>query len=251
MSIALYNSVAPAIRQERQMELISNNLANLETAGYKRDAAMFRVPPVEDDTLAAMTDAPIPARVPLTVRIDHRPGPLKTTGNPLDMALNGDGFFSIETPDGVRYTRNGSFHLDAEGRIVTSEGHAVLGEGGPITVAAEDELTGIQLEIDAQGGISLGENELGALAIVEFEKPYSLIKTGDGLLEAPDGAAALGRPEATTVVQGALEAANTDAVGEMTRMISAYRLFESYQKMMQAADEMNDKAVNELGRVQT
>ncbi len=251
MSIALYKGVSGAIRQQYRLETISNNLANLGTAGYKRDAAVFRVPSPpenpEGSTAGPLADR---AGVRLETRTDFTPGPLRTTGNPLDLALVGDGFFCIETPTGVRYTRNGSFHLDPDGRIVTSEGYPVLGEGGAIAVTGTDTLRGTRLSVDEQGDVFLGEDSLGTLRIVDFRDRSALVKAPDSLFSNESGEIPQDRPENTRIVQGSIEAANTDAVGEMTRMISAYRLFESYQKLIQTSDEMDKKAVNDLGRLE-
>lgn len=251
MSIALYKGVSGAIRQQYRLETISNNLANLGTAGYKRDASVFRVPsPPENPEDSSLDPSTGRAGIGLESRTDFSPGPLRTTGNPLDLALVGDGFFCIDTPSGVRYTRNGSFHLDSDGRLVTSEGHPVLGEGGEITVTGTDTLRNTRLSVDEQGDVSLGEDSLGTLRVVDFQNRSALVKGPGTLFINESGEAPRDRPGNTRIVQGSIEAANTDAVGEMTRMISAYRLFESYQKLIQTSDEMDKKAVNELGRLE-
>lgn len=250
MSGAIYMGASGALVQQLRLEVLSNNLANSGTSGFKRDLEVFatagEAPENTRNTGAAASDDP---RFPLPVlpfgqSIDFSQGALETTDRPLDVALDGGGFFSIQTPGGVQYTRQGSFSLNAESRLVTSDGFPVLGESGPITIDGE------KVTITGEGDILVDDAEAGRLQIIDFTKPYRLKRT-EGTRFVPETPNAVGAPpENTTVVQGAVEVSNTEAVTAMTRMIEVNRLFESYQKVIQTTSEMDQKAARELGRIE-
>jgi flagellar basal-body rod protein FlgF len=160
----------------------------------------------------------------------------------LDVAINGSGFFSIQTPDGVQYTRQGNFTLDSEGVLITPDGYPVLGEGGEITL---EEGT---VEIDGQGGVYVDGDEVGRLQISDFTNPETLTKAGNGRFVGSDAAIMGERPENSTVSQGYLETANVNPVRAMTEMIETSRAFEAYQKVIQSADEATSKSINDVGK---
>lgn len=250
MSGAIYMGASGAVVQQLRLEILANNLANLGTSGFKRDLAVFSAAAPEAQT-ARSPGAPASGdpRFPLPVlpfgqSVDFSQGALETTDRPLDVALDGGGFFAVQTPGGVEYTRQGSFSLDAESRLVTSEGFPVLGESGPITI------DGNRVTITGEGDILVDDNEAGRLRIVDFSKPYRLKRT-EGTRFVPESAnTGAERPEAVNVVQGAVEVSNTDAITAMTQMIEVNRLFESYQKVIQTTGEMDQKAARELGRIE-
>ncbi|WP_373501720.1 flagellar basal-body rod protein FlgF [Desulfococcus sp.] len=250
MSGAIYMGASGAVVQQLRLEILSNNLANLGTSGFKRDLAVFseaaQPPGTQQGAGAAASGDPrFPHPVlPFGQSTDFSQGSLETTDQPLDVALNGDGFFSIQTPKGVEYTRQGSFSLNAESRLVTPEGFPVLGESGPITIEGE------KVTITGEGDILVDDGEVGRLQIVDFSKPYRLKRT-EGTRFVPENPNAAGAPpETTTVVQGAVEVSNTEAITAMTQMIEVNRLFESYQKVIQTTSEMDQKAARELGRIE-
>lgn len=250
MSGAIYMGASGAVVQQMRLEILANNLANLGTSGFKRDLAVFSAaaPSAENDRntgAPASGDPGFPLPVlPFGQSVDFSQGAFETTERPLDVALDGDGFFAVQTPGGVEYTRQGSFSLDAESRLVTSDGFPVLGDSGPITIDGEI------VTITGEGDILVDDNEAGRLRIVDFPKPYRLKRT-EGTRFVPEKAnAAKAVPEATTVVQGAVEVSNTEAVTAMTQMIEVNRLFESYQKVIQTTSEMDQKAARELGRIE-
>jgi flagellar basal-body rod protein FlgF len=224
--------------QQLRLGFQAENLANADTPGYRREALSVREAESGDPA-----DRP-PAVRSVHIRIDATPGPLRTTGNPLDLALDGAGFFCVETPEGVRYTRNGSFRIGGDGVLVTSGGHPVLGEAGPILLP-EGPVT-----IDSDGAVEAGGLPAGRLRIGDFAETDALRKAGNGLYAPVDPESAEIRPAEVRVVQGGLEGSNVSPVAELTRMIATQRLFESYQRVIQAADEMDQKAVTELGRVE-
>ncbi|SHF36852.1 flagellar basal-body rod protein FlgF [Desulforamulus putei] len=242
--------------QQAKLNNISNNLANLATPGYKKNNVLenrFS----ETLQLALEANGPGGKRQPIgqgnlgnmitQVHIDFKPGPLTETGNPTDVALEGKGFFAVENDSGEQfYTRDGSFQVDAEGNLLTSEGYRVLGEGGPITVEDPEHLV-----IREDGAIFAGEGkeaeEVDKLRIVEFADPALLKKTDGNYFVDPDGTA---EPATnTTVLQGWLEKSNVDPVQEMIDIIPVARIYESSQKLVQVNDELLDKAINQVGRV--
>ena len=250
MSGSIYMGTSGAIVQQLRLEMLSNNLANINTSGFKRDLAVYGAADPETGmplgvggTLQDDGSYPLPI-LPLSLSIDFSQGPLETTGNPLDVALNGDGFFSVQTPGGVQYTRQGSFSLNADGQLVTLEGFPVLGESGPITIEGD------RIAIDGDGSIIVDGDEVDRLQIVDFSKPYSLSRT-EGTRFIPDNPNDAGAtPENTTLVQGSVEVSNTEAITAMTEMIEVNRLFEAYQKVIQTTSDLDQQAAQDLGRIE-
>lgn len=248
---SIYPVLSGALAQEKRLEVITNNLANVNTAGFKRDQPLFEGVELSPGLSAGVSGSMLPSptfEMLHRVSTDFTPGVVRTTGEPLDVAIEGEGFFSVQTPQGVRYTRGGSFTIDAQGQITTYDGFPVLGTGGPITLPP-----GI-IQIDAEGRISVKGTEAGAqpteidlLPIVRFSDPSQLRKVGQTLFEAVGGGAAP-FPEGR-MRQGALEGANVNPVEEMVAMITVMRLYESAQKAIQTADEIAAKAANEVGRL--
>lgn len=226
MDIGVFNAIRGSRVQGRRFDIITNNLANVGTAGFKRDMLTF------DQTLQG------------SVRTDLRQGNLRLTGNPLDIALQGNGFFEVRTPDGVRYTRNGSFSLNADGVLVTQNGDPVLGENGVVRVEGGD------IDIDAKGQITVGESMMDTLSVVTFVRPELLRKEGLSYSVYNGDQREIVKPEEVFVKQGYLEESNVMVVEEMTKMIETLRTYESYQKVLQTFDETSYKSVNEVGRVQ-
>jgi flagellar basal-body rod protein FlgG len=176
------------------------------------------------------------------VYTDHSQGSLERTGRDLDLAIDGDGFFVVDTPQGEAYTRNGSFTISPEGLLVDSRGNPVLSDAGELYLA------GGEVSVSADGEVSVAGEPVGKLRLVDFPKPYQLTKTAGALLSASDQVI----PEPAglaTVRQGYLERSNVDVLREMVEMIASYRAFETGQRMIQIQDESLAKATNDLGRV--
>jgi flagellar basal-body rod protein FlgG len=238
-----YPIVSGASAQEKRLEVITNNLANVNTTGFKRDRAVFGVVPV-DAAVSAVGGMDVAGPSPVfstldLVTTDFAGGALRPTGDPLDLAINGDGFFVVETPDGPRYTRNGHFVLDADGRVVTPDGHPVQGSGGAITLPVGTVM------VDTDGRISVDGAEVDTVRVVQVSDPTRLRKVGDNLFE---GSGQTETAVAGRIQPGALEASNVNPVAEMTAMIEVMRLYEAAQKAMQTTDAVVGKAVNEVGR---
>ncbi len=251
MSGNIAGLVPGAMIYEIKLATLANNLSNMQTIGFKADgvAQLTALPESQsqgytDQLTAARLPGSSTSLLPVETYTDFTPGPVQTTGNPLDVYIDGDGFFAVETPAGTRYTRNGSFTVDSEENLVTQEGFKVLGEGGSIQISGE------QVTVDADGNVIVDGEQTGKLKIVAFANPQSLVKAGKNLFR-PVAGATESTPETVRVQQGAVEGANVDTVRIMTEMIEVLRGYESYQKTVQTLDSVESKAVNELGRVRS
>ncbi|MCD6273363.1 MAG: flagellar basal-body rod protein FlgF [Deltaproteobacteria bacterium] len=250
MSGAIYISAAGALNYQKKLEILANNIANVNTTGFKEDRTTFRIYDMESSetdkstTLSAGKSEPfIP--LPSGTQPVFSQGGMRQTGNTLDLAIEGEGFFSIQTPDGIRYTRNGSFNLDKDGVLVTKDGFPVLGDGGEIKIDDDDKI----FTVDDEGNISADENQIGRLNIVDFPRPYALSKLGNTLFAVEDKGAKEITAERFQIKQGYIELSNVDVIKSMTEMIEAFRGYESYQKVIKSIDDVNGKAINEIGRI--
>ncbi|MCK4485331.1 MAG: flagellar hook-basal body protein, partial [Desulfobacterales bacterium] len=226
LDVGIYQAIRGSLIQGRRFDIITNNLANVGTTGFKKDVLTF------DQALQEY------------VRTDLRQGNVRLTGNSLDIALEGDGFFKIKTPHGIRYTRNGNFCLNANGLLVTQNGDPVLGENGTILMEGDD------IAIDTQGRITVDETVVDTLSVARFVRPERLQKEGLSYCIYNGDEKEIVRPEDVLVRQGYLEESNVMVVDEMSRMIETLRTYESYQKVIQIFDETSHKAINEVGRLQ-
>lgn len=231
------NSLTIALARQsvlaRQMDVIATNLANLETAGFKAENMIFTetlTPTSEGETLSLVHDVGF-------VR-DLSEGPMVGTQSPLDLAIHGQGYFVVDTPEGERYTRHGVFQLDDRGQIVTTGGNPVLNSGGaPITVP----LDASSITITRDGTISADAQEIGQIKLVGFENPQALSKIGSGLYEAV-GQSPTPDPD-SEVLQGMVESSNVKGVIEMTRMIDTVR---SYQAAAKLADTEHQRILDAI-----
>jgi flagellar basal-body rod protein FlgG len=226
-----------------RQDVIANNLANATTPGYKGDRAVgkeaFSLKLHEATSGREIGTLGLGAQID-EVATDTSQGALRRTGNELDLAVAGAGYFAVRTQAGVRFTRDGAFTQNAAGEITTARGEQVLGVNGqPIKVPEGSEIT-----VDERGTVLAGERAVGTLQVSALDEA-SVRKAGDDLFT--------GRPQATgekgRVEQGFLEQANVSSVREMVDLISTMRSFESSQRTVKAIDETLGKAVNEVGRV--
>lgn len=236
-------SAAAAGLQARMdaLDMLANNIANSSTAGYKRDGEFYNI--FSDPEAVASTDGQV-GILPVVEKnwIDFSQGSLSATGRPLDLALSGKGFFAVNGPNGPLYTRNGSFQVDATGRVTTREGYALrLAGGAPLQIQP-----GANVEIATDGTVKQGADVLGRLEIVDFP-PEQLEKQGATLFRVANGAT----PAAATaeVHQGKLESANAGSAESAVRLVSLMRHFEMLQKAITIAGDMNRKAIEEVARV--
>lgn len=243
MNRGIYPLLSGGIAQEMKLEMVSNNLSNINTIGYKKDKAIFKsYLPIYNEPYAGQESyfGKDKAFVEYDRSvIDLSGGPIKNTGNKLDLAIDGDGFFAIEKAGNTRYTRNGNFSLDDQRRIVTQDGNPVLGEGGAIQLP-EGEIT-----VDENGTVYAGNQEAGRLRIVTLSNQDSIVKEGESLVSGGSEQPS----EKFSIAQGALEQSNVNTIEEMAFMIEVLRGYESYQKVIQTIDEINSRSVTEIGRV--
>ncbi len=228
----------------RQMDVVANNVANINTNGFKKESVLFEeyVMPVARDRTATYPDQPLSYTQDWATMHDLSPGAIKQTGNTLDVALQGDGLLTVQTPAGERYTRDGALKLNNEGVLVTNSGDPVLSQGGTIQFGPEET----DIVIARDGSISSSAGQKGRLRIVSFEQPQELTREAGNLFAG-------GSPlidDSTVVVQGALEGSNVSGVAEMTEMIRVNRSYQSLARMMQQQDELRSTAVQRLGDLQ-
>ncbi|WP_075215639.1 flagellar basal-body rod protein FlgF [Mongoliimonas terrestris] len=227
----------------RKLDVIANNVANMNTPGFKRDALEldeYRMPVSRANTFPR-ADRIHSFVEDWTTSTDHAAGEIETTGNPFDLAIQGEGFFVVQTPDGERYTRAGDFMLDPEGRLITNDGKPVLGDGGEIVFAPNET----DVVIGADGSIATNQGNRGRIRMVTFADERALTKEGENLFSGEGAVPA----EGGRVQQGALERSNVQSVIEMTRLIEVNRSYESISRMISNHDELRQKAIERLGDV--
>lgn len=234
-----------------RVEQVGMNLANALTPGYKRRVAVqaptgasFAARMVPAAAAATPADVGSAAAGPVRLHSDFRAGTLKRTGQSLDLALAGPGYFEVRTAEGVAYTRNGSFRVDAAGRVVTAQGHAVMGQAGEITLPSTGAVVTAAGAVIPSGGSA--QAPLAHVRLVRFDSDATLQPLGDGLFAAPDDSSAQAAA-GTQVRQGWLENANVAPATEMTQLVRALRHFEAMHKVAQGCDEMLGTAIRRLG----
>ncbi len=228
----LYTAASGMLATGRELDLITNNLANVNTTGYKKVGAtrksfsemlFYRLEGGRKEQVLGSLSSGVQLAEAYT---DFKNGNLRKTGNRLDFALRGNGFFAVQTPRGVRYTRNGNFTLNEGGEVVTKQGFPVLNQDNqPLNLENIDELN-----------------------IVDFDDRKWLTREGANLFRA-DQRAGLKQAEDYTLLYGYLEDANVDVIKEMVNVIQANRLYEANQKVIQGFDSTLEKVVNEVGRL--
>jgi flagellar basal-body rod protein FlgF len=255
MSGEIYMAAAAALAYEKRLEVVANNLANVNTAGFKRDDVAFQAYLTSATGQNQAVQPPYPAAqaganfwIAYQSRVDFTPGPLKQTGTVFDLALNGKGFFSAESPQGTVYTRRGNFTLSPEGVLVTQEGWPVQGIGGEIRVDGRTAGPGgLEFSVGEDGTVRVNQKDVGRLRIEDFPQSGSLVKTGLGYFKPSGGEG--GQPlEDFSVAQGFLEMSNVEAIQSMVEMIEILRGYESYQRVIRSVDDANAKSINDLGR---
>jgi flagellar basal-body rod protein FlgF len=227
---------------QKRMDTTANNLANLTTAGFKVEHVVSRElsqkPATADDLPHEISFADA-----YMLQRDFSTGPLEQTGNALDFAINGEGFFEVQTANGPAFTRDGRFNLNDAGEIVTRNGDIVMGDGGPITV----DPTGGPLSVSREGSISQDGVVLGTMQVKMFQTPGALERVGSNLWKPTDE-----QPTAATeaqVVSGFVEGSNVNAVLELTEMIEVSRAYTSIAKMIAQSDELRGTSIDKLARI--
>ena len=230
-----------------RLEVLANNIANVNTAGFKKENLFIRAM-----NNVAQSDAKGEGELRgLEAKefTDFSEGSFMQTQNPLDVAIQGRGFFVIETPQGLRYTRNGNFTLGVDGTVINGQGYPVLGLSGRIQIPQAKKLSETAISISAHGEISVGNKHLGRFRIADFEDLNQLKKSGNSLFatEAQERQATLDGHK-TLIHQGHLEESNVDGIHEMIQLVELTRSFETDQRTLQAQDTTLERAMD-IGRV--
>ncbi|MBW2632003.1 MAG: flagellar basal-body rod protein FlgF [Deltaproteobacteria bacterium] len=226
-----------AIGQIARLNCATNNIANVNTPGFKAGLLHF----LEGNVAGGISEGN-PMQRPATA-VDYSPGSIRKTGNVLDLAINGEGFFAVQRKDGVAYTRDGRFTLNENGKLVTLDGDYVLGRGGKIVIEGND------IQISEEGMISVDGNEVDALKIVSFREPSALVKLSAGFYHNPDSLAGAEEEGNARVQSGYFELSNVQVIKEMVEMINIQRTFESYQKAIQTISEQDRLSTNRIGKL--
>lgn len=244
MDSGYYAACSGLKTQTAALELVANNIANVSTAGYRGEIPSF-------ESLIAQTSGPAmngwerlsnEQSVLNGSRLDLGEGNLEHTGNPLNFAIEGSGFFAVQTKAGTAYTRNGTFHVSATGQLVTAAGDAVLGETGALTIPSGE------VSVSTDGTVSVNSAVAGKLRIVEFPASVALQPLGESYYSAP--AASAKTAVASSVRQGMLESSNVSPVAAMVSLISAQRQAEMMERALgEFYSDFNRIATDDLPRV--
>ncbi|HET7058872.1 MAG TPA: flagellar basal-body rod protein FlgF [Nitrospiraceae bacterium] len=240
MNRGIYPILSGALAQERQMQVFSNNVANVNTAGFKQDESLFR------SLMSRSMGNAVPVSSTERVFVSAQglktvleSGRLRKTGNPYDMAIRGPGFFEVKTAQGTRYTRNGEFHVDGQRRLVTEMGDPVMGQRGEIKLMKGD------VHVSPGGAIQVNGQQTDKIKVVEFLDNMPPHKSENGLFAGD-------KPKLSkdvVIETGYVEESNVNALTEMVKMIQSMRMYESAQKLIQAFDHMTELAVQDVGKL--
>lgn len=235
----IYIAVSGMVLRDRAIDTIAQNLANVSTTGYKRDDVAFEDYLMDNGaTAGTVGDGRTMAQMG-TVTTDFTPGEMIHTGSPLDLAISGDGFFTVE---GDLYTRGGNFTLDDQGNIVDQHGHQLQGQGGAINVGKANG----SIDIAPDGSVSVGGQLIDTIKVVKFDNPTTLTRAGSGYFKSPTPPQTV--VETPDIKQGFLESSNVNAISEMMKMITAQREFESFQGVISSFDTSASRITNDLAR---
>lgn len=237
---------------ERQLDVVANNMANVNTTGFKADKSLFeeylRSGAHEDNF--ARRDRNVSFVQDRATMHDFSQGANEQTKNPLDVAIDGNAFLAVQTPGGERYTRDGSLQINAQGQLVTASGYPVLGTSGPIVFQPTDKNINIAADgnITVMEGISRVDSVRGKIRLVSFDQPQKLMKEGSNLYSA--GAGTTPAPSKTARVnQGFIEKSNVSAVMEMTRLMDVTRAYTKISTMLQQQGDLRKSALEKLADV--
>ena len=253
MANTLLVGLSRQVALSRELDVVANNIANINTTGFKGDGTLFEefIGDKARDGNFQSADSKVSFVRDRATWIDLSQGALQRTGNALDVAIDGNGFLAVQTPRGERYTRNGALQINAAGQLVTPEGYQVLGESGPIVFQPKDRDINISLDgtISVREGDSAKtESQRGKLRLVGFDKPGQLQKDGGGSFAAPDGVTAQADTKSRTV-QGSIEKSNVRAVVEMTRMIEVTRSYTQIATLLSQQSDLQRSAIEKLAEV--
>ena len=250
---SIYTLLSAMKGQQRQLDAVSNNLANVNTAGFKGDQVLFREYYneymgqdleseeelfVHEEFISPFSRGGTSFVMPDEVTPSMKRGIFKHTHNPFDLAIQSEGFFVIKTPHGIRYTRNGEFLKDSKGFLVTSAGDTVLGKKGPIQINGND------FSVGEDGAILIDGKDTDSLRMVKFAEPERLTKMGNSYWVPSNKEQKPMVLDHPTIHQGMIEGSNVESVEEMVKMISVNRSYEASQKAIRSVDELDEKSIS-------
>jgi len=248
MNVPIYKGAATLAALERWQETTAQNIAAASVPGFRKMTTSFAG--VLADVMQATSESDGSGKtsrgvMPTEVRsLDLEPGELRSTGEELDFAIQGAGFFQVQRPDGsTAYTRDGSFHANEERVLVNRKGFPLLGDGGPITIRPE----GGRISVNAEGTLIQGDTPVGKIAIQNFSTDAKLRYSGDGLIVPEDPNVQPQPVEKPNIVGGAIEGSNVKPLQEMVNLIAISRAYEASQRVINSYDESSDKTIQALG----
>lgn len=246
MNFAMISAVSGGLAALDRLDAITTNLANVSTVGFK-GILHTQVADHANRVQELSSDVRTPINRSRLVG-DHSQGPIDRTGNPLHVALDGEGFFVVETPQGERLTRRGTFGLDDEGYLVSAAGHRVQGESGDLELGSAGR-RGEAIQIGTDGSIQVGRTRIGKIRVVDGGEPAAMHREAGGLYRAASDDLVPMEDRAFSVQQGATEGSNVSAVEELVAMIETMRGFEAYMNAMDRMDSINERSIRDVGRI--
>ncbi len=235
--LGLIESTETMLAQGQRLNQVTNNLANVDTPGYKKEDITFW------EMLYTTNEKRNRVGKALKVLTNQEEGPTKATGNKLEFAINGEGFFRLQTPQGIRYSRAGNFLVNNQNQLVNPDGYQVLGDGGPITINGND------VSVSRDGRIMVDNADAGQLDVVTFDNLNGIEKEGKNLFRTIQGEAEEAPAVNFTVQQGFIETSNVSLVSEMTTMLDLHRAYETQQRIIKTFDEMDSRSINTVGKL--
>ena len=255
MENALLIGLSRQVALGHELDMIANNIANVDTTGYKADKTVFSdfLAPRASDQNFNGRDRQVNFVEDRATYIDMAPGSLQHTGNPLDVTIDGNAYLVVQTARGQRYTRNGALQVNGAGQLVTSNGDKVLGTGGPITFQNLDHDIVISSSgiITVREGNSTADTPRGTLQLASFANPQVLQKDGGSTFMAPPGVTSTTPSPNTRVVQGSIEKSNVNGVAEMARMIAITRSYTDIANILSQEGDLRKNALTQLSQIPT
>lgn len=225
---------------EQKLSVLSNEVSNIKTPGFKRQRITF------EEYFLKQVDSTKRTAKGEVIKGDFSQGTLRETRNPFDFAIEGEGFFVVQTPSGIRYTRAGNFSLNAQNQLVTQEGYLVLGDGAPITLP---DTTGKGIWLSSDGRFYVDETDTAGIDIVTFKNLNGLKRLGGNLWEQTQASGPPRPSETARVRQGFLEESNTNPLEAMINLVDLFREYEALQRTLKTQDDLDSKSATEVGRV--
>ena len=255
MENALLIGLSRQVALGHELDMIANNIANVDTTGFKADKTIFSdfLAPRASDQNFNGRDRQVNFVEDRATYIDMAPGSVQQTGNPLDVTIDGNAYFVVQTQRGQRYTRNGAFQVNGAGQLVTTTGDRVLGTGGPITFQNTDHDINISQSgiITVREGNSTVDAPRGTLQLASFANPQVLQKDGASTFMAPPGVNSTTPSPNTRVVQGAIEKSNVNGIAEMARMIEITRSYTDIANILTQEGDLRKNALAQLSQIPT